>query len=710
MAENETFEQRFRSNLSAFEERDPALATTILRARADSPYTLYRGHEGAMTILFQGAEGAQLILSEGGDPQRDVGVALGALDQELQRGAAIAMCGVGDGYLLAALADTPANNMGMHSLFYVLIPDPAALVACLMLHDYSQPNGPIRSPHFRWYVGARWLRQLQTDLAEDLYLPVPVVQAKLPPHGADIAHQLEHSTDLLQRRASRFDRRIANAYKNFDGEQLCALLGDSPPRPPRAALITTRFSTVLQYATRDFAAALQQLGWETHVIIEESSHHRVTPNAMRHCLASFLPDLFIQIDHLRYEHADLLPEHLPFISWAQDLLPNLLSRKAGTSLGAQDFLLTFDRPLFVDYGYPQERCIPMPLMLTLPDMAAGSSCTPGPPVWQHDLVYVSNMSNTPDAAFEERRADTPSWLLPLVDACWQELRHAYGSSPADGAPNPTATPQGHGDLQALVERVAQQIAFDAPDATVVQVTSQIFNPLNSLLFRQQGLAWVADAANAHGWDLAIYGRGWEHHPRFRSFAQGPIEHGAPLRDLTRRSQINLNLEPYPCFSHQRLLDGVAAGGFFLVREHTSNTAFQELANLLDEHAGPDAQDLTTARSLIASEWRPALEKLITTCTPLCYARPADPVRLVRSYQEACVLVPQTTAIPHLDEISFGDPRQCVERITEFLQTPARRARIAEAQWDNIRPRLTFPVAMKRVIGEIRQHLQGTIHA
>ncbi|MEM7164847.1 MAG: hypothetical protein AAF581_05245 [Planctomycetota bacterium] len=693
--------ERLCRNLAVLETNHPTIAGAVVAATNDDRFTLHTSDSGALTIAFERADGSQLLLSAQEDPIADVRQVVAGLQSHLDECATLALCGIGDGYLLAELAQQESRSaLGLESQIYVIVPDPAALLTCLMLHDYSGDDGPLCQPRFRWYVGADWLTALQTDLAADLYLPLPKVQVQLPPHGTDTAKQLEAATDKLQRRDDRFRRRIDQHYTTVEPTQLAALLGDDPPRRPRIALATTRFTTVLQYATRDLATTLGGLGWDVEIIIEPTTEHRVTKPAIREVLARFRPDFFLQIDHLRHEHGDLLPAALPFICWAQDLLPNLLDANAAAATGPYDYVLTFDVPLFVDqYGYPQERCIAMPFMLALPARTGQGTAAASPAT--HDLVYVSNMSSTPERAFEWQRNGAPAALRSLLDACWEQLRQQYaGDFPV------SQRVVGHGGITDLLNATATQTGVHLPTATAARLASHILFPLNSLLFRQEGLRWVAAAASELGSDLAVYGRGWELHPDFAPYARGVVEHGAALQELTQRSRINLNLEPYPCVAHQRLLDGLAAGGFFLIREHTSNRVLQQLANLLDQYATPAVHDLASARSQLPAAQQGALEELVTLCLPLCYATPADPVRLVRSYQEAKVLISQQTSLPYLDAVSFASPAQCRVRIEHFLGAAKTRQSIAAAQWDNIRDRLSFPVAMKRVIGEIRRHLAG----
>ena len=58
--------------------------------------------------------------------------------------------------------------------------------------------------------------------------------------------------------------------------------------------------------------------------------------------------------------------------------------------------------------------------------------------------------------------------------------------------------------------------------------------------------------------------GWENHPTLSEFAAGPADNGRELLCIYRASKINLQLMPAG-FIHQRALDGLASGGFFLTR-------------------------------------------------------------------------------------------------------------------------------------------------
>src|SRR5262249_28729444 len=150
-------------------------------------------------------------------------------------------------------------------------------------------------------------------------------------------------------------------------------------------LITTRFSTVLQYSARDTADAFEQLGWDSLVIIEPTSAHGLNRVAIRQSLARFRPDLVFQIDHLRREWGDLLPANLPSVCWIQDHLANLTNTAAGQSVQQREFVLIPSAQRYVrNYDYPQDNCLEFRKLSRVPAR---------PEHWENDgddLVYISN--------------------------------------------------------------------------------------------------------------------------------------------------------------------------------------------------------------------------------------------------------------------------------------------------------------------------------
>ena len=181
--------------------------------------------------------------------------------------------GVGDGYLLASLSGAITNNLnGLRSNVFVVEPDAEVLTNTMMIHDYTGIDGPIECKNYLWFVGADWEQQLREALTTDLFLPDPAGVLNLSLRREHISQRV--SDILTQRRQpnGQLVRDIETYYDSLGKEHLVELFGDSPPRPPRVLVLTSRFTTVLQYSARDVANAFEQIGWQTRYLIEPSSY------------------------------------------------------------------------------------------------------------------------------------------------------------------------------------------------------------------------------------------------------------------------------------------------------------------------------------------------------------------------------------------------------------------------------------------------------
>ena len=70
------------------------------------------------------------------------------------------------------------------------------------------------------------------------------------------------------------DERVHQLYANRSAAACAAALTLDDGARPRVMLVTSRFTTVLQYAARDAAAAFEKLGCETLTVIEAGPEER----------------------------------------------------------------------------------------------------------------------------------------------------------------------------------------------------------------------------------------------------------------------------------------------------------------------------------------------------------------------------------------------------------------------------------------------------
>lgn len=679
---------RFARNMAALQEHRPDVHRLLVATPASSAYRIAASRTRQLTVALDDGKGNLTSLSAGDDPLGSVAQVVDQLTETEQVGQTIGLYGIGDGYLLKHLAQHPPKLfLDGQQVVYLVEPEPLAVIPCLMIHDYTGPDGPIAQPRFQWFIGPTCTKDLESRVAEDPYLPLPVTTISQCPRAVEVNAEV---MGVIQRvlAAQEQDQERARAYyAQLSDEELGAVFGPNPPRQPRIMLITTRFSTVLQYATRDAAEAFEALRCQVRLIIEPSPYHRMQRPMLTRTLAEFRPDLVFQIDHLRHEHDGLFPPQLPFLCWIQDHLPNLTNAQAAAKIGPRDFVLCAMAGMYMRrYGYPQRQCLYTYKLTRVPQL---------PSAWDSDgddLAYVSNASQTPQRLTERVLGmfkDAPM-LQNLVRACCQRILNLYQQGQSLAL---------HREIRPVVEQVEREVGLTITDAGLrQQVVDALFDYLNSPLYRQQGLGWAAAVAERMGLSLAVYGSGWEQHPRFARFARGPIEYGHALEQMTRRTRINLRLEPFFCISHQRLLDGLVAGGFFLSRSHLSDTANQELANFIVAHLTPSVRSVEAARAALASEHRAEFERVLE---PAKYMEEfGDPVELVGGIIQAGMLLPGKRTLPHIDEISFRDERTLQERIERFVGDADLRRGIADTQRRVVEERSSYGAALRRLLDQV----------
>lgn len=678
------------ANLAELAEFRPKLLQQIEAAPHDARFSVDVTASGRPTIRFTPPEGPSRRLTQGDDPLQYLALIMQQISAARHKGQPLILLGVADGYLLTALARHPVPlPLGKEQCVYVVEPHIGNLLVTMMLHDWTGDAGPIRQSRFYFFVGSDAMARFEAALVADPFLPFPEINLASAPVGPMLARSLPEILDRLVQRDRAKAAEVARRYAVCDLATLVAVTGERPPRSPRALLLTTRLSTVLQYATADAAAALRELGWEVEVVIEPTTHHVLTFPALRQRLLDHRPDVILQIDHVRSEHGELFPATIPFLCWTQDHLPNLTSRQAGRSQGKLDFLLTNHGPWYTrEFDYPADRHIALGKLTRMPELPE-SWAEDGP-----DLCYVSNAARSPQTAaddLERAYACVSATLAGLVKPCVERLEAMYRAGESIA---------GTVAMRQLVASVAGERGVVLQEAELASLATELFERVNNLLYRQQALTWVADVADRHGLRLAIYGSGWTGHPRFGRYAKGPVRYGEPLERLTRSARINLQIVPYSCL-HQRLLDGIAAGGFYLVRSHPSDTSIARLAGFLERHA-PHARDLAAAVDATAPEHRAELERLAGDNAFI--ADRLDPVELVRVYTDQGLFAGGRLMPPHIDEVSFDSPESLERLVHHFLARPDARRQIVARQREAVAETLSYTAGMRRVVRRLNELL------
>jgi hypothetical protein len=677
-------------NLAALKMHRLLVYRTLLESQSEAKYSVAPSKTGHPTVFFHKPGGRTLSLSADNDPPKGIETAMRSIDAAYRGGKAIGLTGLGDGYLFVHLAANPPDLiLGRQQAVCMIEPDASLVLACLMIHDYTGPTGPIEQRRISWYVGGEWLAQLRQEFFGDLFKMYPGVTIRTGLRAVEIEKQLEQFLKEIADLDRQFVDRTKPYYATLTREHLVGLLGPNPPRKPRALVMTTRFSTVLQYSAADTADAFRKHGWDTHLLIEPTAWHGLNRIAMRQAVAEFKPDLVFQIDHLRSEYQDLFPPTLPSVCWIQDNLPNLTNCRAGRSVANRDFVLIPSAQRYIaNYQYPKRQCLEFRKLTRVPTR---------PLKWRsdgEDIVYVSNWSHRPEAVAaqvtKELSAHVPQ---SIIDQTCRRIIDVYAKG--DSLPTP-------GAVRRILETVQREDGRGQFQAEIqLACITALSERLNLCLYRQQGLTWAKLAAKKLGKTISIYGNGWSENPAFAEHARGVVRYGVDLEELTRRSKLNLVLEPYVCIGHQRLLDALVAGGFVLPRAYCVAECLQLLIELLAQPEARHVRSISDARRHFAGRDRAHLEYLRAE-SDQADATPGrvDVIAMIRELQDSGFLPESPPLLPRFEEISFDSADSLLARLERFLNDDQARGSIAGEQRTFIESRFSYEAGVGRAIAWI----------
>jgi len=664
--------QNLRANLAALTERyGHVLASAAANATRGLRIELL-SDKGPIVRLK--SDNCEVLLSDGGEEHVRVGL-LNDVRQTLENGGALVFDGLGNGATLETVYyNQPKLYLGMLNPLYVLEQSIEVFTTNLLLHDWTEL---ISSENVFFFIGPNSL-ELFTEFVEvNPAKPLPGRVVRSSTAGKqDLPAHIQWLCNLRSERLNQLIEKINNYYRRIPPDRFAELLSSNPPRRPRVHLITSIFSTVLQYSTRDIADAFTQLGWETQIDIESSYSDRPTILTTAERVWRFKPDLVFQIDHARSEWLhEILPEQLPFITWVQDRMAALYSSETAGKFKPTDiiFAISGGEDLVANYGYPADQMFHFPMVIN-------SRTFSGRPEDDTDphIAYASHASKTTEMLFEEAEE--------IVQNCpSEELQQSLIRAVRQLVPvAQDAFDRGEPLLfefqwRALLRTTLNEhgIRFINNDHENILVNF-LYMKMGNAMFRHEMLQWAVES----GYPLRIFGSGWDEHPLFAAYAAGVAEHGEPLARLYRKSRINLQAV-ITCNVHQRVFEGVWAGGFFLLRHHPADFAPSIVAEIFDwlvDHRGSPVRELVTSGELTA-EQRLGLQFLEGKWLGRFEILNDQALDLLARYAQYKGLV--NFLGPMINDVYFSNRDEFIERANYFFDRPAERKKIVLAMQEQL---------------------------
>lgn len=705
--------RRFEANLEVLTRRFPELERLARDwACGQSGLELYQCRDGNYQVCTRNERGQRTwvpkLLDHKGDAERapipGLSVSLTPPPYLLE--------GVGLGGYFPKLIERTRNCFLNYSpAVYILEPNPLALAVALHVYDWREL---LADPRVFVWAGEDCGERFVAALSDAPELPIPREHVKLLGWGPKLDPPPPVLTDRIRfRRDTRCQALKAEVdamYAGCDAAYWARRYvsagrpGEPDGDPLRVCLLVGRHTTYLKYCIRDLAAAFETRGIKTTILTEEADFTSLAAETCLKRIRSFRPDLFLIIDHFRHEYKGAIPANLPFVGWVQDQLPHLYDRKCGESLGPLDFFITPNGLGSLGaYGYPEGQGFTW--IAGTDAREYSNEPMPEETLDRHrcDFSYVSHQSGLPESLRDEWRkgAGKSEVCVRLVDCIYEVLA---GSLQRDAR---TA----FANRDWLLETIEDEFGIAPPSEEVRHRLLHFYiYPLAELMFRQSTLEWVADFCDRTGRVLHLYGNGWDEHPRFSAYARGPARNGEQLRAIYQASRVNLQIIGTGAV-HQRLLDGLAAGGFFLLRYSPSDTMREPGLRLLHavRRAGlqPGKEYRCDEVPEAGEAWRGLRNHMGAPLTRDRFTLPRHGIDRLAELEINAGRQLAGVAFDCYADVSFGTREEFEALASRYLSNPAERAALAASMRAVVIDTFTYGGLVDRLIPFIRERLAAT---
>lgn len=601
--------------------------------------------------------------------------------------------------------------LGFSPWVYLIEPDPASLGICLYteesIENWCQSRVVIHAgsrcvEEFTATCRAHLERCLPDSCIHSAFAHRPVLEGLIQA----IQTISRENADALTRSRQAAQDTCAALPTDYWSQRFAALNNPSytgkEHEPLRVLGITSRFTTVLQYSMRDLKTAFEKAGHTFDLLIEPTTADQHTQLAIARAVEKTRPDLIFLIDHHRQEYINLFPEQIPFVCWIQDALPNLVNAEAGSKLGRRDFYVCGELDEYIrHYNYPASQG--MIWSAATSEVTYRNDPIPESELARHrcDFSYVSNQSQLPEDFHEDamKRIAVNQSGRTLFNCIFNLVRADMESHPRQAIGRPAT---------AILARATQDCGIKPGNVHIeANIRRFYIHPLMELLFRQQALDWVASYCERSGRHLHIYGRGWEKHPRFARYARGVAESGEHLRAIYQATAINLQIIGSGAI-HPRLLDGLAAGGFFMIRRTPFDCLQGPVSRLLSvvDRCGITADEVyqENEQPEFAGALR-ALHEFETGETgPETISIKAAPLARYREMKQSGFHRNAASIFADYEEVAFDDAAALFRGADRFLNSPDQRKSLAESFHPVVMERFTYSAFVNDLLRFLAQRI------
>jgi hypothetical protein len=596
--------------------------------------------------------------------------------------------GIAFGHVLRKIHQGTAKMFLTYTpLIHVMEPNVAQFAAWLHLGDHSDILGDER---FHLWLGEGCVGEfVDFHRARPMQMAPcdPICQPRWGSSDESVAADALERVHEEQSRCAKESRQaiLAGLANQRSADHYANRFKGRDKHPLRILGVTSRYTTFLQYSMRDIQQAAIEQGHDFQILIESNDHEPTLPeHYILNQIETATLDLIIILDHNRKEFGQRYDLPIPYCNWIQDDLPNLFGPNCGRGLDPYDLVVgTIGNWKARAAGYTKKQWLNLPTPVSVRTFSNEPVSDADMAEYECDVSFASHLHKTRDELLNEALSlVTKPELRRLIEVQYETFGPRIAAGDMPGSPVQTI---------AQIQQLAEELGFRIGSADADQFRRIFTDRLINSHFREQILEWISDM----GLDLHIYGRGWDRHPTLAKHARGPAEHGAQLRAIYQASRINLQAVPTGA-THQRLLEGLSSGGFFLIRRTPTDSCGVLNDSIVRRCVAMGIQSEDDLWNTSDAE----LARDVRTLNEALYA----PSRLYDGFAADCRVALERgfslqadALLPRYPDVAFATRDEFEELAARFLSDEQARRDIVAAQREVVVKYFSYDALVERVL-------------
>lgn len=380
----------------------------------------------------------------------------------------------------------------------------------------------------------------------EIYFPSMIVGSS----SSKISNVLNKGLVKVNQEFIRYKKRALEYYCE-NGENIIKHIKQGKPK---VLIMTSRFTTALQYHARDCRMAMDRMGMETELFIEKDRLGTgCTSLSVIKKIADFKPDIIFEIDHFRHEQKEVEGlENIVWISWVQDPMPAAMSAETPLKLTDKDFIMNhyISSKRFRDIGYSEKCLIDAPIPANSYIYKPYRLKQEEIEKYACDICFVCHSSDV------ERKIDE---VLKQVPAFHDEIYAIYKGYQKyvyeTGNMFYTREEFGMYIERALLHHYNIMLTPES----LKFLTDDMWTYFNQAVFRQALVDWILDAGFTN---IKLWGNGWTTEEKYKKYAMGPAKNGETLSKIYQASKIVLGNNIITTAA-ARAWESMLSGAFYL---------------------------------------------------------------------------------------------------------------------------------------------------